>query len=112
VASGVLEADPGKESQHLFHHWRGVNGAESYDDVPGFCKIRHHRERFAAHGPCSRPGRYVGAEEVEDDRRSLFEVKMTRELVAEMEGLQYAAGRRKLEPGGHQSQLRGWVIGG
>jgi type I restriction enzyme M protein len=51
-------------------------------DVPGFCKSATTAE-IAAHGHVLTPGRYVGAEEVEDDGEP-FEEKMPR-LVAELE---------------------------
>ncbi len=52
-----------------------------YSDVPGFCKSAK-RADIAAHGHVLTPGRYVGAEEVEDDGDP-FEEKMPR-LVAEL----------------------------
>ena len=74
-----------------YHAWRGDSGdAEmrnahlgrpQYADVPGFCKSATTDE-IAAHGHVLTPGRYVGAEEVEDDGEP-FEEKMPR-LVAEL----------------------------
>lgn len=52
-----------------------------YTDIPGFCKSATHKE-IAAHGYVLTPGRFVGAEEVEDDGEP-FEEKMTR-LTAEL----------------------------
>lgn len=52
-----------------------------YYDAPGFCKSAATAE-IAAHGYVLTPGRYVGAEEVEDDGEA-FEEKMPR-LVAEL----------------------------
>jgi type I restriction enzyme M protein len=52
-----------------------------YADIPGFCKSAT-TEEIAAHGHILTPGRYVGAEEVEDDGDP-FEEKMPR-LVAEL----------------------------
>jgi type I restriction-modification system DNA methylase subunit len=52
-----------------------------YSDVPGFCKSATTAE-IAAHGHVLTPGRYVGAEEAEDDGDP-FEEKMPR-LVAEL----------------------------
>jgi type I restriction enzyme M protein len=49
-----------------YHAWRGEPGAGSYEDIPGFCKSATTDE-IAAHGYVLTPGRYVGAEEVEDD---------------------------------------------
>ena len=54
-----------------------------YQDIPGFCKSATTAE-IAAHGHVLTPGRYVGAEEVEDDGDP-FEEKMPR-LVAELNG--------------------------
>jgi type I restriction enzyme M protein len=64
-----------------YHAWRGEKGAGKYADVPGFCKSATTDE-IAAHGHVLTPGRYVGAEEVEDDGEP-FEEKMPR-LVAEL----------------------------
>ncbi len=77
----LLEADLAKISG-TYHHWRGANGEVSYDDVPGFCKSAS-TAYIAGHGHVLTPGRYVGAEEVEDDGEP-FEEKMPR-LVAELE---------------------------
>ncbi|MEI6322763.1 MAG: N-6 DNA methylase, partial [bacterium] len=62
-----------------YHAWRGEGG--SYEDVAGFCKSATTAE-IAAHGHVLTPGRYVGAEEVEDDGEP-FEEKMSR-LIAEL----------------------------
>jgi type I restriction enzyme M protein len=59
-----------------YHAWRGEKGAGKYEDVPGFCKSAK-AEEIAAHGHVLTPGRYVGAEEVEDDGEP-FEDKMKR----------------------------------
>jgi len=70
-----------------YHAWRGDKAigsklpAPSYSDVAGFCKSATTAE-IAAHGHVLTPGRYVGAEEVEDDGEP-FEEKMPR-LVAEL----------------------------
>ena len=75
-----------------YHAWRGDPpsaelqraGAEveAYVDIPGFCKSATTAE-IAAHAHVLTPGRYVGAEDIEDDGEP-FESKMTR-LVAELE---------------------------
>lgn len=54
---------------------------QAYADIPGFCKSATTAE-IAAHGHVLTPGRYVGAEEVEEDGEP-FEEKMPR-LVAEL----------------------------
>ena len=75
------EADLEKISG-TYHRWRGANALGSYEDAPGFCKSATTAQ-IAAHGHVLTPGRYVGAEEVEDDGEP-FEEKMPR-LVAELE---------------------------
>lgn len=64
-----------------YHAWRGDQGAGQYEDIAGFCKSATTAD-IAAHGHVLTPGRYVGAEEVEDDGEP-FEQKMSR-LVAEL----------------------------
>jgi type I restriction enzyme M protein len=59
-----------------YHAWRGDKGAAKYADILGFCKDAALDE-IRAHGHVLTPGRYVGAEEVEDDGEP-FEDKMTR----------------------------------
>jgi len=64
-----------------YHGWREEKAAGKYEDIAGFCKSSSTAE-IAAHGHVLTPGRYVGAEEVEDgDDR--FEETMPR-LVAEL----------------------------
>jgi type I restriction enzyme M protein len=64
-----------------YHRWRGDNGATEYEDIAGFCKSASTAE-ISSHGFVLTPGRYVGAEVVEDDGEP-FEEKMTR-LVVEL----------------------------
>jgi type I restriction enzyme M protein len=64
-----------------YHAWRGDKGAGKYEDIPGFCKSAKTAE-IAEHGYVLTPGRYVGAEEVEDDAEPFAE-KMQR-LVSEL----------------------------
>ena len=59
-----------------YHAWRGEKGAGKYADVPGFCKSAS-TEEIAGHGFVLTPGRYVGAEEAEDDGEP-FDEKMQR----------------------------------
>ncbi len=62
-----------------YHAWRGEKGAGEYQDVAGFCKSATIEE-IASHSFVLAPGRYVGAEEVEDDGE-VFEEKMSGLLV-------------------------------
>ncbi|MEZ4221379.1 MAG: class I SAM-dependent DNA methyltransferase [Polyangiaceae bacterium] len=64
-----------------YHRWRG-DGSGKYEDVPGFCKSAR-TDDIEAHHFVLTPGRYVGAEEVEDDDEP-FEEKMAR-LVAKLD---------------------------
>ena len=78
-----------------YHAWRGDSLTPSplqgeggdggrtgeYTDTPGFCKSATTAE-IATHGYVLTPGRYVGAEEIEEDSEP-FEEKMAR-LVAEL----------------------------
>jgi type I restriction enzyme M protein len=111
-----------------YHAWRGDSGAPGnaklqlgssarnaelelgapgrYTDIPGFCKSATTAE-IAAHGHVLTPGRYVGAEEVEDDGDP-FEEKMPR-LVAELHA-QFAESA-KLEQA-IKANLRGLGYGG
>nr|WP_315430383.1 class I SAM-dependent DNA methyltransferase [uncultured Albidiferax sp.] len=79
--------------------WRGEPGAEIYADQPGYCRSVKLAE-IAQHGHVLTPGRYVGAEEVEDNDAD-FATKM--QLLTEKLGEQMAKGaeldqliRRKL----------------
>jgi type I restriction enzyme M protein len=74
-----------------YHVWRSStenlklkteNSGVGYADVPGFC-FSATTEQIASHGHVLTRGRYVGAQEVEDDGEP-FEKKMPR-LVAELE---------------------------
>ena len=58
-----------------YHNWRG-DGSSTYEDVQGFCKSAK-LEEVRTHGHVLTPGRYVGAEEAEDDGEP-FEEKMKR----------------------------------
>ncbi|HMN77946.1 MAG TPA: N-6 DNA methylase, partial [Burkholderiaceae bacterium] len=70
------------------HRWRadGENGAdESYADVPGFCRAVKLAE-IAEHGHVLTPGRYVGAEEADDDDEAFSEKmeRLTAQLAEQM----------------------------
>jgi type I restriction enzyme M protein len=73
-----------------YHAWRGEKESGKYEDVPGFCKSAT-LQQIAWHGHALTPGRYVGAEEREDDGEP-FEEAMTR-LVAKL-GEQFAESAR------------------
>jgi type I restriction enzyme M protein len=66
-----------------YHAWRGDKDAGKYEDTPGFSKSTALDE-IRSHGHVLTPGRYVGAEDVEDDGEP-FEEKMQR-LVGELRG--------------------------
>jgi type I restriction enzyme M protein len=81
-----------EETQRIaqtYHAWRGTDDplrnphseVREYADVPGFCKSVTTDE-IAQYGYLLTPGRYVGAEEAEDEGEP-FEEKMTR-LVNEL----------------------------
>jgi type I restriction enzyme M protein len=53
-----------------YHRWRGKDGG--YEDVPGFCKSASKVE-VAKHGYVLTPGRFVGAEDADDDGSSFAE---------------------------------------
>ena len=77
-----------------YHAWRGDpltpsplagegGGEGAYQDILGFCKSAD-LDLIKQHGYVLTPGRYVGAEEIEDDGEP-FEEKMAH-LVAELNG--------------------------
>ncbi|AOJ08260.1 type I restriction-modification system subunit M [Burkholderia mayonis] len=68
--------------------WRGDSGAGDYNDVRGYCRSVKLAE-IAEHGHVLTPGRYVGAEDVEDDDEAFAE-KMQR--LTEKLGEQMAKG--------------------
>ena len=71
-----LTEDDIQRIARTYHAWRGEEGAGGYEDVPGFCKSATQDE-IKEHGYVLTPGRYVGAEELEDDDEP-FEEKMRR----------------------------------
>ena len=58
-----------------YHRWRG-DGTGKYEDVAGFCKSVT-TEEIRSHQYVLTPGRYVGAEDIEDDGEP-FDEKMKR----------------------------------
>ena len=73
-----------------YHAWRGEADAGAYEDVPGYSKSARLDE-VRKHGHVLTPGRYVGAEALEDDGEPFAE-KMQR-LVTQLRG-QQAEGAR------------------
>jgi type I restriction enzyme M protein len=73
-----------------YHSWRGENGDGEYADIAGYCKSVR-LEEVRKHGHVLTPGRYVGAEAVEEDGEP-FEEKMQR-LTATLSEQQVAAAR-------------------
>ena len=71
------------EVARTYHGWRGEQNAGKYEDKSGFCKAARLKE-IEAHGHVLTPGRYVGAEEIEDDGPP-FEERMA-EMAAELYG--------------------------
>lgn len=65
--------------------WRGDPSLPAYEDVAGFCRSAA-LEEIAQHGHVLTPGRYVGAEEVEDDDEVYAEKmqKLTEKLGEQM----------------------------
>lgn len=79
-----------KKIANTYHAWRGEKNAGEYADLPGFCKSAT-LEEIKKQGYVLTPGRYVGAEEQEDDGEP-FEEKMKR-LVSEWKVQQKEASR-------------------
>jgi type I restriction enzyme M protein len=64
-----------------YHAWRGEKGAGEYADVPGFC-ASVTVEQLAAQSYVLTPGRYVGAEDLEEDDEPIaFKItRLTKDL--------------------------------
>jgi type I restriction enzyme M protein len=67
-----------------YHAWRGEKDAGKYADIAGFCKSAS-LEEITSHGHVLTPGRYVGAEETEDDDDMPFDERME-QLTAKLKG--------------------------
>lgn len=75
-----------KKISDAYHTWRGEMKDEKYQDIQGFCKSTTFEE-IRKHEYVLTPGRYVGAEEEEEDEE-VFEERMKRltsELTKQME---------------------------
>ncbi len=62
----VLDLDDIARIADVYHAWRGEQDAGDYVDIPGFCHAAKTQE-VKEHDYVLTPGRYVGAEEGEDD---------------------------------------------
>jgi type I restriction enzyme M protein len=58
-----------------YHAWRGENGVESYENIPGYCASAKLID-IQKNGYILTAGRYVGSEDIEDSDED-FEVKMS-----------------------------------
>ncbi|MEI2640961.1 MAG: N-6 DNA methylase [Candidatus Nanopelagicales bacterium] len=67
-----------------YHAWRNHDGG--YEDVPGFAKAASLDE-IKQHDFVLTPGRYVGAEEAEEDDEPIADkiARLTKELYAEFD---------------------------
>src|SRR5437667_12215257 len=72
----LADADIKKISE-TYHAWRGELKDKKYRDVPAFCKSVS-LEDVSMQGFVLTPGRYVGAEEEEDESVEVFDEKMER----------------------------------
>ena len=72
--------------EHTVASWRGEGG--TYEDVAGYCRSVALVE-VAEHGHVLTPGRYVGAEEIEDDDEEFAEKML---LLTEKLADQFAKG--------------------
>jgi type I restriction enzyme M protein len=99
-----LTDDEIAEIARTYHAWRGEKDARKYEDKAGFCKAASLKE-IESHGHVLTPGRYVGAEEIEDDGVPFEEqmAELSAELYAQMtEGVALdIAIRRNLEALGY-----------
>jgi type I restriction enzyme M protein len=87
----VFDDDDIAKIANAYHAWREDGETnEVYADVPGFCRVVQRAE-IQKHDYVLMPGRYVGAEEVEEDSEA-FADKMQR-LTAQL-GEQFAASAR------------------
>jgi type I restriction enzyme M protein len=70
----VLDEADIQKIASTYHKWRGDDSNGKYEDVKGFCKAASLKE-IEGHGFVLTPGRYVGAEDIEEDDVS-FEERM------------------------------------
>lgn len=72
----VLDEADIQKIASTYHKWRGDDSGGKYEDVKGFCKSASLKE-IEGHGFVLTPGRYVGAEDIEEDEEA-FEERMKR----------------------------------
>jgi type I restriction enzyme M protein len=70
-----------RKISETYHSWRGELKEKKYEDIPGFCRSAS-LEEIQKQGWILSPGRYIGAEEEEEDAE-MFGAKMER-LTAEL----------------------------
>jgi type I restriction enzyme M protein len=75
VQRELTEADIQKIAS-TYHSWRGDKGGGKYAEVPGFCSAAK-LDDIRKHGHVLTPGRYVGAEALDEDDEP-FDAKMKR----------------------------------
>jgi type I restriction enzyme M protein len=80
----VFDDEDVQKIANAVHAWR--QDGETFVDVPGFCRAVNITE-IREHGFVLTPGRYVGAEEVEDDDEAFVEKmdRLTALLAEQME---------------------------
>ncbi len=83
-----------RQISNTYHAWRGEHEAGEYENIPGFCHSVQTSE-VKGHGYVLTPGRYVGADAVEDDGEP-FDDKIIR-LVVKLREQQAEASRLDAE---------------
>ena len=81
----LTEKDIAKIAE-TYNSWRGDEGTGDYEDIPGFCKSAT-TEEIKSHNYILTPGRYIGAEEVEDGDEPFEErmAELTEKLLEQFE---------------------------
>jgi type I restriction enzyme M protein len=73
----VLDEADLRKIADTYHAWRGDGDTDAaYEDVPGFCKSAELKE-IEEHGFILTPGRYVGAQAIEEDAEAFAEKMST-----------------------------------
>ena len=90
-----------------YHAWRGEMNTAQYEDTPGLCRSATTDE-IGSQGFVLTPGRYVGAEDVDDDDEP-FEEKMAR-LTAQLEEQFAESARLEKTIRRDLAELGGWWL--